>query len=177
MAGLRPERLTDALRKVKVVAMDLDGVLTDGRIIVDSNGVESKNFDVQDGFGIIFLKKCGIKTAIISARDSAVGAYRAKDLKIDKLCVGVYPKLGAYESMLEEFAALDGQVCFVGDDLADLKIMRRCGVAVAVANAVFEVKQAADYVTTRPGGRGAVRETIELILKAQGHWGPQLYEH
>ena len=77
--------------------MDVDGVLTDGRIIIDSNGVETKNFDVQDGFGIVFLKKCGIKTAIISARESGVVAHRAKDLKIDKVYVGVYPKLSAYE--------------------------------------------------------------------------------
>ena len=169
--------MKDALKKIKVVAMDVDGVLTDGRIIIDSNGVESKNFDVQDGFGIVFLKKSGIKTAIISARASGVIAHRAKDLKIDKVYVGVYPKLSAYESMLEEFKVLDEEVCFIGDDLADLSVMRRCGVSMAVANAVSEVKQIADYVTVRQGGRGAVREAVELILQAQGHWGPQLYEH
>jgi 3-deoxy-D-manno-octulosonate 8-phosphate phosphatase (KDO 8-P phosphatase) len=167
----------DALKKIKVVAMDLDGVLTDGRIIMDSNGVETKNFDVQDGFGIVFLRKCGIKTAILSARESGVVAHRAEDLKIDKVYVGAYPKLGAYERMLEEFKVRDEEVCFIGDDLADLAVMRRCGVSVAVANAVSEVKQIADYVTVRQGGRGAVRETVELILQAQGHWGPQLYEH
>ena len=169
--------MKDALKKIKVVAMDVDGVLTDGRIIVDSNGIETKNFDVQDGFGIVFLKKCGIKTAIISARESGVVLHRAKDLKIDKVYVGVYPKLSAYEDMLEEFKVLDEEVCFIGDDVADLGVMRRCGVSVAVANAVFEVKQIADHVTVRQGGRGAVREIIELILQAQGHWGPSLYEH
>jgi len=169
--------MKDTLKKIKVVAMDVDGVLTDGRIIVDSNGTETKNFDVQDGFGIVFLKKCGLKTAVISARESGVVAYRAKDLKIDKVYVGVYPKLGAYESVLNEFKVCDEEVCFIGDDVADLGIMRRCGVAVAVANAVFEVKQIADYVTVRRGGQGAVREAVELILQAQGHWGPQLYEN
>src|SRR5580692_11636305 len=169
--------MKDALKKIKVLAMDVDGVLTDGRIIVDSHGVETKNFDVQDGFGIVFLKKCGFKTAIISARESGVVAYRAKDLNIDKVYVGVYPKIGAYESMLKEFKVSDEEVCFIGDDLADLGVMRRCGFSVAVANAVFEVKQIADYVTVKRGGKGAVREAIELILKAQGHWGPQLYEH
>src|SRR5277367_3973829 len=124
--------MKDALKKIKVVAMDVDGTLTDGRIIVDSNGVETKNFDVQDGFGIVFLKKCGIKTAIISARESGVVVHRAKDLKIDKVYVGVYPKLSAYESMLEEFNVQDTEVCFIGDDLADLCVMRRSGVAVAV---------------------------------------------
>ena len=169
--------MKDALKKIKCVAMDVDGVLTDGRIIIDSKGVETKNFDVQDGFGIVFLKKCGIKTAILSARKSGVIAHRAKDLKIDKVYVGVCPKLSAYERMLKEFKVLDEEVCFIGDDLADLGVMYRCGVSVAVANAVSEVKQIADYVTVRQGGRGAVREVVELILQAQGHWGPQLYEH
>jgi len=166
-----------ALKKIKVVVMDVDGVLTDGRIIIDSNGVETKNFDVQDGLGIVLLQKCGIKTAIISARESGVVAFRAKDLKIDKVYVGVYPKLSAFEDMLKEFNVQEAQVCFIGDDVADLSLMRRCGISVAVANAVFEVKQIADYVTVKKGGHGAVREAIELILKAQGHWGPQLYEH
>ena len=169
--------MTDALKKIKCVAMDVDGVLTDGRIIIDSKGVETKNFDVQDGFGIVFLKKCGIKTAILSARKSGVIAHRAKDLKIDKVYVGVCPKLSAYERMLKEFKVLDEEVCFIGDDLADLGVMYRCGVSVAVANAVSEVKQIADYVTVRPGGRGAVREVVELILQAQGHWDPKLYEN
>ena len=157
--------------------MDVDGVLTDGRIIIDSKGVETKNFDVQDGFGLVFLKKCGIKTAILSARKSGVIAHRAKDLKIDKVYVGVFPKLSAYERMLKELKVLDEEVCFIGDDLADLGVMYRCGVSVAVANAVSEVKQIADYVTVRPGGRGAVREVVELILQAQGHWDPKLYEN
>jgi 3-deoxy-D-manno-octulosonate 8-phosphate phosphatase (KDO 8-P phosphatase) len=168
--------MTDALKKIKVVAMDVDGVLTDGRIIIDSNGVETKNFDVQDGFGIVFLKKCGIKTAIISARDSDVVAHRAKDLQIDSVYVGVYPKTSAFEKLLKEFRVNEKEVCFIGDDLADLAVMRRCGVSIAVANAVFEVKQIADHVTTKKGGKGAVREAIEMILKAQGHWGPKLYE-
>src|SRR5665213_100291 len=115
--------MKDALKKIKVVVMDVDGVLTDGRIIMDSNGVETKNFDVQDGFGIVFLKKCGIRTAIISARESGVTAHRAKDLKIDKVYVGVYPKIGAYVSMLKEFNVTDQEVCFIGDDVADIGII------------------------------------------------------
>ena len=160
--------MKEALKKIRAVVMDVDGVLTDGRIIMDSNGVENKNFDVQDGFGIVFLKKYGIKTAIISARESGVVAHRARDLKIDKVYVGVYPKIGAYEDMLKEFKLHDEQGCFIGDDLADSCVMERCGLAVAVANAVFEIKRIADYVTVKRGGQGAVRETIELILKAQG---------
>ena len=169
--------MKDALKKIKVLVMDVDGVLTDGRIIMDSHGRESKNFDVQDGLGLVLLQKCGLKTAIISARGSDVVAYRAKDLKIDKVYVGVYPKLSAYEDMLKAFGVTDAEVCFIGDDVVDIGIMRRCGVAVAVANAVVEVKGIAHHVTIKKGGHGAVRETVELILKAQGYWGPQLYEN
>ena len=165
------------LENIKVLVMDVDGVLTDGRIIMDGNGVETKNFDVQDGLGIVFAQMAGLKTAIISARYSDVTAHRAKDLKIDKVFCGVYPKTAAYEQMIKDFGVSDQEVCFVGDDLADLVILKRVGFAVAVANAVFEVKQAADYVTTKFGGKGAVRETVEHILKAQGKWGPELYEH
>ncbi len=169
--------MNDVLKNIKVLAMDVDGVLTDGRIVVDSNGVESKFFDVQDGFGIVFAKQCSLKTVIISARQSDVVKHRADDLKIDKAFVGVYPKITAYEQMIKEFGVSDAQVCFVGDDVADLKIMKRCGFAVAVANAVFEVKQIAHHVTKNKGGRGAVREVVELILKAQGRWTPELYGH
>lgn len=165
-----------ALKKIKVLIMDVDGVLTDGRIIIDGNGVESKFFDVQDGFGVVFAKKSGIKTAIISARVSPVTQLRAKDLGIDKVFI-VYPKVSAYEQLKNEWNVSDEEICFIGDDLADLVILKRVGFAVAVNNAVFEVKQVADYVTKHKGGRGAVRELVELILKAQGKWGPELYEH
>ncbi|MBI4309648.1 MAG: HAD-IIIA family hydrolase [Candidatus Omnitrophica bacterium] len=166
-----------ALRRIKVLAMDVDGVLTDGRIITDANGVETKNFDVQDGSGIVFIRKAGIKTAVISARLSGVVKYRVEDLQIDKAFIGAYPKTAAYEQMLKEFGVRDEDVCFIGDDLADLVILKRAGFAAAPANAVFEIKQAADYVSRRRGGEGAVREVVELVLKAQGKWGPELYEH
>lgn len=156
--------------------MDVDGVLTDGRITIDSHGAESKTFDVQDGFGIVFLKKCGLKTVLISARKSEALVQRARELKIDKIYMGAYPKLKAYENMLKELNVLDPQVCFMGDDVTDLRLMRRCGVSIAPANAVSEVKEIADHVTGKKGGHGAVREAVELILKAQGHWRARLYE-
>ncbi len=168
---------TAALKNIKVLVMDVDGVLTDGKIIVDSNGVESKNFDVQDGLGIVLLHQCGIKTAIISARQSEVVKFRAGDLKIDQVFVGVYPKMSAYEEMLKNLNVSDSEVCFIGDDVVDLKVLRRVGFAVAVDNAVFEVKKAAHYVTKKRGGNGAVREVVELILKAKGQWTKELYEH
>ena len=166
-----------ALKKIKVLAFDVDGVLTDGKIIVDANGMETKAFDVQDGFGIVFARKAGLKIVFISARSCKAVEHRAVELKIDKYFVGVYPKTGAYEQMLKEFKVSDEEVCFTGDDLADLVVLKRAGFAVAVSNAVAEVKQAAHYVTTRRGGEGAAREVIEMVLKAQGKWGPQLYEH
>lgn len=169
--------MKERIKKIKVLVMDVDGVLTDGRIIVDSQGVESKNFDVQDGMGIVLLRNAGLKTALISARESTVSRYRADDLKIDRAYIGVYPKTSAYEQLLKELNVSDDEVCFVGDDVVDLVILKRVGFAVAVDNAVFEVKRQAHYVTKRAGGFGAVREVIELILKAQGKWGPQLYEH
>ena len=168
---------TEALKKIKVLIMDVDGVLTDGKIIVDSNGVESKNFDVQDGLGIVLLKQCGIKTAIISARQSEVVKFRANDLSIDQVYVGVYPKLSAYEDVLKNFDVRDEEVCFIGDDVVDLKVLGRVGFAVAVHNAVFEVKKAVHYVTKRSGGNGAVREVVEMIIKAKGQWTKELYEH
>ncbi|MBI3601887.1 MAG: HAD hydrolase family protein [Candidatus Omnitrophica bacterium] len=169
--------MQERLKKIKALMLDVDGVLTDGGMIIDSNGVETKRFDVQDGFGLVFWKKCGFKSAIISARQSKVVAHRANDLQIDKVLVGVYPKIDAYKALLKEWRMKDEEVCFVGDDVVDLGILRRVGFAAAVANAVLEVKSIAHYVSTKKGGEGAVREIIELILKAQKKWSPQLYEH
>lgn len=150
--------------------MDVDGVLTDGKIVVDAQGKELKFFDVQDGFGLVLLRQAGIKTAILSARSSSAVTARAEDLKIDKICQDAYPKTNAYESLIKELGCTDEQVCFMGDDLPDLPVLKRVGLAVAVPNAMDELKKIAHYVTTRRGGAGAVREVIELILKAQRKW-------
>jgi 3-deoxy-D-manno-octulosonate 8-phosphate phosphatase (KDO 8-P phosphatase) len=165
------------LMKIKALIVDVDGVLTDGGIIMDSNGVETKRFNVQDGLGLILWQKCGLKSAIISARYSDVVAHRAKDLKIDKYFVGVSPKVSAYETLLKEWDMKDDEVCFIGDDLPDLEILNRVGFAATVDNAVLEVKTIAHYVSPKEGGHGAVREIIELILRAQGKNMAQLYEN
>lgn len=169
--------MQERLKKIKVLILDVDGVLTDGGIIMDANGVETKRFDVQDGMGLVFWKKCGYKSAIISARESKVVAHRANDLKIDKVFVGVYPKITAYESLLKEWNIKDEDVCFIGDDVTDFKVLKRVGFAACVDNAVFEIKSISHYVCSKKGGHGAVREIIELILKAQGQWKAELYEH
>lgn len=166
--------LTAAQKKrlagIKALVLDVDGVLTDGRIIYDSEGRETKNFDVKDGWGIVMLQKKGFRTAIISARDSRATDVRARDLKVSKVYQNAYPKVAAYEEMLKEFGLKDENVCFVGDDITDLDVLRRAGFAVAVKDAVPEAKKAAHYVTAKPGGKGAVREVAELILKSRGLW-------
>lgn len=158
------------INKIKVLAMDVDGVLTDGRIILDDEGQEIKNFDVLDGFGLVLWKQAQGLTAIITARAAPTVSHRAKDLKIDKVYQNAYPKLKSYQKMLKEMKVSDEEVCFIGDDLPDLPVLRRVGLAVAVSNAVFEVKSVADYITVKNGGQGAVREVVELILKIQGKW-------
>ena len=165
--------LRGKIRKIKLLVMDVDGVLTDGRIVIDAEGKELKFFDVQDGFGLVLLRQAGIKTAILSARCAAAVTARVTDLKIDKVCQDAYPKSSAYEGLLSEWGLKDEEVCFMGDDLPDLPVLNEVGFAVAVSNAVAEVKKTADYVTEKRGGHGAVREVVEMILNVQGKW-PQI---
>lgn len=162
--------LKKKIAKIRLVIFDVDGVLTDGRIIVDDNGQEIKNFHVQDGFGIVLLRKAGFKTAIISARATKAVVARANDLKIDRVFEAAFPKTTAYEGLLKEFQLKDEEVCFVGDDLPDLCVLKRVGLAITVPNAVDEVKKVAHYTTKKSGGHGAAREVVELILKTQGKW-------
>ena len=158
------------IKKIKLLILDVDGVLTDGKIIVDTEGREIKVFDVQDGYGIVFFQKAGFKTAILTARNSKAVTVRAKDLKIHKVYQGAYPKIDGYKKLLKHFKVKDDEACFVADDLTDLAVLKKVGFAVAVANATPEVKRVADYVTKKQGGAGAAREVIELILKSQGKW-------
>lgn len=153
-----------------MLVLDVDGVLTNGKINLDQEGNEIKVFDVQDGFGIALFRNAGYKTAIISARSAGAVNVRAKDLKIDKVYQDAHPKTIAYENLLREFGLKENEVCFMGDDLPDICILKRVGFSVAVNNAANEVKERADYVTERRGGDGAVREAVELILKNHGKW-------
>ncbi len=157
-------------RKIKCLIMDVDGVLTDGKIILDHKGNELKFFDVQDGLAVVMLKRLGFKTAIITAKGSKVVEERARHMEIDKLYQDAMPKIKAYEHLLKEFKLKDEQASFIADELVDLSVMKRVGLAVAVKNACPELKSQADYITKRPGGEGAVREIVELILKSQNLW-------
>jgi len=165
-----PSELKSKINKIKVLALDVDGVFTNGKIYLDYNGKEIKAFHSQDGLGIVLLREAGIQTAIISARQSDAVSARAKELKIDKVYQAAYPKDTAFEKLLKHFGVGEEEVCFVGDDLPDICLLRKVGLSVAVNNAVAEVKSVVDYVTSRFGGDGAIREVAELILKVQNKW-------
>ncbi len=158
------------MNEIKIVIIDVDGVLTDGKIILDANGNESKSFYVQDGTGITYLHRAGIKTAIISGRESKAVVHRAKELCIEDVYQGIHNKIEAYEKILKKHRIKDNETCYIGDDLIDLPILRRVGFSVAVPNAPLELKRSVSYVTSAPGGYGAIREVTEKILKSQGKW-------
>ena len=162
------QELVQRASKVSVLLVDVDGVLTDGRIVYAEYGDELKFFDVQDGAGMIFWHRVGLKSAIISGRKSKLVKRRAKEMKVDFLEQGRLIKLPVYEQMLKRFRVSDEQVCAICDDIMELPIALRAGLAVAVPNAVEEIKRVSHYVTRREGGHGAVREVIDLILKAKG---------
>lgn len=156
--------------RVKILVLDIDGVMTDGRIIYSIYGDELKFFDVQDGFGITLLNKAGIKSVIVTAKKSRIVKLRARDMRVAKAYQGHHDKLVPFAKLLRKFRVKPEEVCFIGDDLIDVPVLKRVGFAVSVPNAVEEVRQSAHYVTHRPGGRGAVRELCDMILKAQGKW-------
>jgi 3-deoxy-D-manno-octulosonate 8-phosphate phosphatase (KDO 8-P phosphatase) len=162
--------LLERARKTRLLMMDVDGVLTDGRIIQDGHGHELKVFDVKDGHGIVMAHRAKLRTALISGRESETIRRRAEELGIELVFQKIWNKLEVYEKILVDTELTHDEVAYIGDDLIDIPLLRRVGLAVAVADAVDEVKAAAHLITQRPGGQGAVREVIELILRAQGHW-------
>lgn len=162
--------LKEKLKKIKVLLLDVDGVLTDGRIVYGNYGDELKFFDVQDGFGLVLLHQAGLKAVIVSAKKSKVNLRRAKEIRIAKVYQNVRDKLKVLQKVERKWGVDREEICFIGDDLMDLPLLSRVGFAAAVRNAVPDVKEKAHYVTERFGGRGAVREVADLILKAQGKW-------
>jgi len=164
--------------KIKLLLLDVDGVLTDGRIIYDSKGRDAKFFDVHDGMGVYALYKCGIRTVLITAKGSKAIKPRARDMRVAEVFEDISPKTAVLDKILKKYQVKIDEICFVGDDLVDLCLMKRVGFPIAVFNACPEIKQAASYITLREGGRGAVREVAELILKSQNKWDGlvKLYE-
>ena len=154
--------------KIKLLLLDVDGVLTDGRIVLDTQGNELKAFHVRDGHGIKLAQRAGIIVGIITGRKSEVVNIRARELGIEEVHQGAYEKIAIYESILLKYGFLDEDVAYMGDDVVDVGILKRAGLAVTVADADPSVKPFVHMVTKTAGGRGAVREFINLILKHQG---------
>lgn len=165
-----PTSVARRAARVKLLLMDCDGVLTDGRIWVLENGDDQKGFNTHDGLGLDLLHRSGIKSGIISGRRSSAVEQRAQALRVAYLRQGCENKVAAFEEILAEAGLTQSDVAFVGDDLNDIPLMRRSELAVAVADAAAEAKLNAHVVTSAAGGYGAVRETVELILKAQNRW-------
>ena len=155
---------------VKLLLLDCDGVLTDGRITPVPGGDELKSFHTHDGHGLVMLHRAGIRSGIISGRTSLLVEMRAADLGVTYVRQGALDKLSVFDALLIESAVEPSQIAYVGDDVVDIPLMRRCGLALAVADATPDTRDAAHYVTRLNGGHGAVREVCELILKAQGRW-------
>jgi len=164
------ESLQERASHIKLLLMDCDGVLTDGRIWILEGGDDQKAFSTLDGFGLELLHRAGLKSGIISGRLSSAVERRAQGLGITYVYLGRSDKVNALEEILSAAGISADEVAFIGDDLNDIPVMRRSRLGVAVANASAETKENAHHVTTTAGGRGAVREVIELILKSQGQW-------
>jgi len=164
------KKLYDKIKPVKLLLMDVDGTLSDGRLIYSNEWIETKAFDVKDGFGIWMLHHCGIKTGIVTGRESKIVTERARELDIDIVYQGRFKKNETLDDIEAKYGFQDRDVAFLGDDLFDLPAMIRCGFTAAPADAHPEVLERVDFISSVNGGRGAVREVCELILKAQGHW-------
>lgn len=170
-------RITEIASRVRLLILDVDGVLTDGGIILDGGSAELKVFHVRDGHGLVMLKRAGVEVAIISGRNSVVVDRRARELGITEVYQECHKKIVPYKKLLAKFAIADEDVAYMGDDVVDVPLFRRVGFPVAVADAVEEAKEAASFITNARGGRGAVREICDLILKAKGKWSELLDEY
>jgi 3-deoxy-D-manno-octulosonate 8-phosphate phosphatase (KDO 8-P phosphatase) len=176
-----PEETIARARQIKLLLLDCDGVLTDGGLHYTFDGKRvlegAKVFHIHDGQGLKLAREAGLKLGIISGRISPALTARARELQIDYLNQGVDDKISVYEQIKTAEGRADDQIAYIGDDLPDLPVMRRVGLAIAVADAVDEVRECAHLITNKPGGRGAAREAIELILKAQDKWRESLLRY
>lgn len=164
------DEISRRLNKVRMLMLDVDGVLTDGRIVMNDRGEELKFFDVRDGHGIKMLIRYGIDVVFVTGREAPVVEHRARDLGVMEVHQKIWNKLELLEEILKNRGLSSDQVAFIGDDIVDIPVLKRVGFAVAVRDAQEEVKNVVHYVTKRKGGRGAVREICEMILKVQGYW-------
>jgi 3-deoxy-D-manno-octulosonate 8-phosphate phosphatase (KDO 8-P phosphatase) len=169
--------MNERLKKIRCLLMDVDGVLTDGKLHFTSHGEEFKTFDVQDGHGIVMAMRVGLLLGLVSGRPSKATEKRAADLGLKIVKQAGVNKMQMVDEIKAEHNLRDEEIAFIGDELVDLPVLRRAGFAVAVPNGVDEVKAIAHYTTQRRGGDGAVREVIEMILKARGLWEPAIAKY
>jgi 3-deoxy-D-manno-octulosonate 8-phosphate phosphatase (KDO 8-P phosphatase) len=162
--------------RVKLALFDVDGVLTDGTVLMHADGSESKRFDIKDGAALVWAQRVGLRVGLVSARPSPVTDRRAAELRIRLLVQSRGPKIRAYQQILRKERLEDVEVAYMGDDLLDLPVLLRAGLSAAPADAVHDVRTRVDYVTAAAGGHGAVRELVELLLRAQGRWEPFVTE-
>ena len=160
----------DNLKKIQAIMMDVDGVLTDAKIILGSNNIELKAFNVRDGLAITIASKCGLKIGFITGRTSDVVGVRGEDLKVDYIYQGVTDKLSKLKEIASDEEIPLENICYIGDDLVDIKLLNAVGFSATVADAPEEVRSCVSFISSKKGGDGAVREIIEYILKAQGKW-------
>jgi 3-deoxy-D-manno-octulosonate 8-phosphate phosphatase (KDO 8-P phosphatase) len=165
-----PPRIREKARRIKLLLVDVDGVLTDGRIVMDHRGKEIKYFDARDGQGIRLLQHAGIQVGMISGRSSGAVGHRAKDLGIELLYQRAEDKIAVYEKIKRNTGLRDREIAYAGDDLVDLPLLRRVGLAITVNDGWPALRRLCNYVTRASGGKGAVREVAELLLKAQRKW-------
>jgi 3-deoxy-D-manno-octulosonate 8-phosphate phosphatase (KDO 8-P phosphatase) len=169
-----PAGLKKRAAQIKLILMDVDGTMTDGSVTLlsqpDGSALEIKTFDAHDGQGLTLAHTAGIRTGCITGRESSALQRRAKEMKMEFVYMKIPLKMPAYEEILRKTGLPDSAVAYVGDDLPDIPLLKRVGLAVAVGNAVPEVKKAAHYTTKALAGHGAIREAIELVLKSQGVW-------
>jgi 3-deoxy-D-manno-octulosonate 8-phosphate phosphatase (KDO 8-P phosphatase) len=161
---------------VKLILFDVDGVLTDGKILMHPDGTESKQFDIKDGTGLVWAQRAGLKVGVLSARSSAATAQRAAQLGITIVHQGVASKIRAYDAILRQHGLTDADVAYMGDDVLDLPVIKRAGLSASPSDAVDEVRARVDYVSRASGGAGAARELVELVLKSQDRW-ERLLDH
>ena len=158
--------------KIKLILLDVDGVLTDGAVVIFGDGSESKRFHIRDGIALVWAQRAGITVGLLSARQSPTTAQRAAQLGITLVHQGVASKINTYDQIVGDMVLADEEVAYMGDDIVDLAVLGRAGLSSAPSNAVAEVRSRVDFVSVYPGGDGAVRELLEMILRAKGQWDP-----
>src|SRR5215210_4542325 len=169
--------LEERALRVRLLLFDVDGVLTDGVVVMHSDGSESKGFHIRDGAGLVWAQRAGLQVGLLSARSSGATTHRAAQLGIRLVLQGVTSKLDAYGRILRDAGLADEAVAYMGDDLLDLPVLARAGLSAAPADAAPEVRERVDWVSTAMGGRGAARELVEVVLRAQQRWDTVLREY